>query len=282
MKNYSIILVSIVLFGLVVSLLVGIALPYYQPATEQTDYDIFQRQNDDTLRILFIGDSWAAYHHGHDSTLAQLVANHIAAPCKVQSVGYVGAKSKEIYERLFADTRPYINIHPDYCIISAGINDAIAKMGPEYYCTNYTQIICFLLRHDIIPVVMDMPDVNYHAVFERERMSAKLRHLLSAFITGTPRYSFQPYREMLRNIISQSEWNDSIVLVKAQRWCNDKGNSKLYRSDGIHLNAQGYHDLDSCMAEEISKHYSNKILYSIKNSNKRAGYFNENDYFCTR
>ena len=254
-----------ILLGIASALFAGYVLPYYQPATEQTYYDICQRQKDDTLRILFIGDSWAAYHHDHDSTLATLTSQVTAMPCKVQSFGHVGAKSKEIYERLFADTKPYISEHPDYCVISAGINDAVAKMAPDYYCTNYAHIIRFLLHHDITPVVIDMPDVDYRAVFEREALSSKLRHLFSAFITGVPRYSFHPYRSLLKDTISQAGWIDSIVYVKAQRWCNNDGHSRQYRSDGIHLNTQGYLYIDSCLSEEICTHHNNrKLLRTIK------------------
>lgn len=254
MKTSKIILCAMILTGIAATLFACYILPYYQPVTEQTYCDISQRQEDDTLRILFIGDSWASYHHDHDSTLAALTSQLTAMPCKVQSIGHVGAKSKEIYERLFVDIKPYISQHPDYCIISVGINDAVAKLGPDYYCTNYAHIIRFLLRHDITPVVIDMPDVDYRAVFEREALPSKLRHLFSAFITGVPRYSFHPYRTLLQNTISQAGWNDSIVYVKAQSWYNNDGHSRQYRSDGIHLNTQGYLDLDLCLSEEISNH----------------------------
>ena len=91
----SLLLISIVMIGWGMSL---ILYRYYQPAKVQPIYAITPKHSDDTIRILFMGDSWAAYHADYDTLLTRLVSSNIGKPCKVKSIGYVGAKSKEIYE----------------------------------------------------------------------------------------------------------------------------------------------------------------------------------------
>lgn len=273
MKKITILIFVILL--ITISTFVYILFPYYQPAKTRTSYTIKKRHCADTLNVLFIGDSWAAYHNCYDSALSEIITQNISTPCKVKSVGYVGAKSKEIYERLFGNIKPYICEHPDYCIISAGINDAVAKMGVDYYTGNYVQIIHFLISNDITPVVIDMPNVDYQAVYNREGVLSKLRHLLSSTITGAELYSFQSYRTQLRKVIVQYGCKDSIVYVESQRWYNDNMQHSLYRTDGVHLNIKGYKKLDSCLSKEITTHYNkrkNKTtltrkgnIYSIKN-----------------
>ena len=250
-----ILILIFVIFLTTASLFVYILFPYYQPTKTRSSYAIPLIPCDDTLRVLFIGDSWAAYHNCHDSALAEIITQNIMTPCKVKSVGYVGAKSKEIYSRLFTDTKPYICEHPDYCIISAGINDAVAKMGDNYYTENYVQIIHFLLSNDIIPVVIDMPNIDYEAVFKREGLLSNLRHILSSIITGSELYSFQSYRAQLRKVIIQYGWKDSVVYVNSQKWCSGDIQQSLYRTDGVHLNISGYKRLDTCLAKEIAIHY---------------------------
>ena len=230
---------------------------YYQPAKPQPLYHIKTKQLDDTIRILFMGDSWAAYHADYDTLLACLICSNTGKPCRVKSTGYVGAKSKEIYECLFTDAKHCIMEHPDYCIVSAGINDAVAKMGTHYYEMNYSQIIRFLLVQRIVPVVLDMPDVDYRAVYERENIMAKLRHNVSSIVTGAEFFSFQTYRTALDNLIEQSGWQDSLVYIELNKWIPEHNYPYLYQTDGIHLNRKGYQKLDSCLNVEISNHRKN-------------------------
>lgn len=243
---------------------------YYQPATFQPPYALQDKHADDTIRVLFMGDSWAAYHQEYDSLLVEMITIRTNKPCKVSSVGYVGAKSKEIYKQLFTGTKRYLLDHPDYCIISAGINDAVAKMSPDYYAINYSHIIRFLLEEGITPVIVGVPDVDYQLVYEQENIISKLRHNISFMVCRDDGrddgfFSFQPYRIALSDIIMQSEADSSILYLNPEKWAIDDHHSKLYRTDGIHLNARGYQKLDSCLSAEIAKgkfvdHHGNDTL----------------------
>lgn len=229
---------------------------YYQPAEAQLIYRIPAKHSDDTLRVLFIGDSWAAYHQAHDSILATMISSSTNKPCVVKSIGNVGAKSKEVYERLFSSTKPFILEHPDYCIISVGINDAVAKMGADYYTSNYVNILDFLISQKIVSIVLDMPNVDYSAVYNRESFSAKFRHQLSSAITRGDFYSFSSYRIALSETLNKLEKHDSIIYVEAQNWMPNNSAISFYCDDGIHLNAEGYQKLDSCLSIKIANNFS--------------------------
>jgi lysophospholipase L1-like esterase len=171
----------------------------------------------------------------------------------VKSIGNVGAKSKEVYERLFSSTKPFIMEHPDYCIISAGINDAVAKLGSDYYVHHYMMIIHQLMELDIKPVLLEMPDVNYHAIAGHEQWIKRMRHILSSLITGSEMYGFDSYRTSLKQSIKQAGWQSKVVYISADTWNPDgyKDSRNLYMPDETHLNAMGYEILDSCIASVI-------------------------------
>lgn len=222
------------------------------------------RVSRDTLKIAFIGDSWAAYHHDYDVELDSMF-NAKGQPVHVLSIGNVGAKSKEIYQRLDSSTHPILLKQPDYCVVSAGINDAVAKLGKDYYVYHYLLILQQLLDLDIKPVVIEMPEVNYRAIAGREPLTMRLRHVLSAMITGSELNGFESYKMALKSAIRNADLHNSIVYISADLWNIDgyRDSRDLYLSDETHLNAKGYEVLDSCIASEITK----DILKNSKNSN---------------
>lgn len=234
------------------------ACQYYRAAEPQPAFPTHERAADDTLRVLFTGDSWAAYHSDHDTTLARMITEQTGMTCRVTSAGNVGAKSREVYERLFGSNREHVASRPDVCIVSAGINDAVAKMGARYYAANYSAIIRLLLDLQITPVVIDMPDVDYRAVYAREGLVARGRHRLSALITGADMFSFSEYRSELRTAIDQNAWADSIIYICSRAWMPDidsQQRNNMMLPDAIHMTRQGYLRLDSCIAVEINLHY---------------------------
>ena len=117
-------------------------------------------KNNDTLVVIFIGDSWAAYHSQYDLHLKLCIEAKVNKPTKVISRGTVGAKTKTVYTNMHdstpSGTKALIDNSPDYAIISAGINDAVAKMGTDNYCHHYNLIIKELLSVGIKPIILDM------------------------------------------------------------------------------------------------------------------------------
>lgn len=234
--------------------------PYYHLAKKQDMMrDTMAKISNDTLKIAFIGDSWAAYHHDYDKKLESMLYDK-GLSTHVVSLGNVGAKSKEIYQRMYSTTKLILLEHPDYCIVSAGINDAVAKMGKDYYVHHYLLILQQLLDLKIKPVVLEMPKVNYRAIAGREPWTMRLRHVLSSLMTGSELYGFDSYKTALVSAIKTADMQNRILYIPAGLW-NPEGYQDprgLYMTDETHLNAMGYEVLDSCIAAVILKDIGNK------------------------
>lgn len=234
--------------------------PYYRLAKgQELIMDSLTYIPGDTLKVAFVGDSWAVYQHSYDSLLCSMLSCD-SRLIGVTSVGNTGAKSKEIYERMFSTTKPILMERPKYCVVSAGINDAVAKLGKEYYVHHYMLILQQLLELGIKPMVLEMPEVNYRAVAGREPWTMRIRHILSSLMTGSELYGFDSYKAALIQAIKKADMQSRIIYIGADSWnadgyLDDRG---LYLDDEIHLNAKGYEVLDSCIALEILKDIKKK------------------------
>lgn len=221
-----------------------------------------KNNNQETLLIIFIGDSWAAYHSNYNYQLEEIIKNRLNVPVTCHSNGIIGAKTKTVYLNMFnasslSGTNRLLNQVPSYCIISTGINDAVAKMGTDNYCYHYGLVINNLLSAGIKPIILDMPDVDYKAVYQRESIISQIRHHISSWLTKAPLWDFEEYRKALRLMINQKELKDQIIYIPSSKW-NPKGyadSRQLYKEDHIHLNNRGYHLLDSCIASYICNDY---------------------------
>lgn len=235
--------------------------PYYHYASEQTFSFPSSIIADDTMRVIIIGDSWAAYHQDNDSLLQKMLIDKIKVPVIVSSNGIVGAKSKAIYQELLLSFHSLLKNHPHYAVISAGINDAVAKMGKDFYVWHYMLIIRQLLKLDIKPVVMEVPDVNYRAIASRERWTMRLHHFVSSLMTNSELYGFESYRMALKNVIADNGLSDSLIYLTVAEWNPDgyRESRKLYLEDETHLNDMGYSILDSCLANRIIRDYLDSI-----------------------
>jgi hypothetical protein len=255
---------SFVAVGGAICLLGYIKLHNYHSWAEEKTIIYKEREKipDDTLRVVWIGDSWAAYHQSQDTTLASILRNRLNRPISVRSSGMVGAKTKAIYE-LMHDTSSHIGTQklledlPDYCVISAGINDAVAKIGPQNYCYHYSLILKQLISNGITPICIDMPDVDYASVFQKEPLTMKVRHWVSNIVHKTCLWSFTDYRKALKHELSCNN-NKKIIYIDATIWNKDgyKDKRHLYLTDKIHLNNTGYHLLDSVIVSKIEKDLS--------------------------
>ena len=257
MKFYKRI-ISVILLLLIITGSICIALTFidYYSYAEEKGIEYERKHQSDTLKVIFIGDSWAAYHSKYDSQLEAILKSKRSIPITVVSKGYVGAKTKAIYVNLSdsnSELNLLIDLSPHYAIISAGINDAVAKIGTKNYLYHYSLIIKYLLSAGIKPIIIDMPQVDYKAVYQRETAIDKIRHQFSSWVTDSPLWDFEAYRNGLKNMIHNNEFNGQCIYIPSSEW-NRKGyldSRQLYLEDHIHLNKKGYHLLDSCLAEHI-------------------------------
>ena len=252
MKHWLIILLIIIT---ITCIAIGYAFyEYYTPPTEREAYKI-PRHHDDTLRIAYIGDSWAAMHKEHECIIARMVEDSIHRPVKISSFGIHGKTSKEIYDNLFdnKDMHSFMMQGYDFCLISAGINDTYKKMSANYYRVSMGSIIHFMLTNHIHPIILDIPDYDIVKAYYRQLSVRKLLRMISMFITESQMDCKQEYRNTLTELVNNFKNNNHISILKYQEWNNNYCNDikKYYLGDGMHLNKMGYEKLDSCIAKHI-------------------------------
>lgn len=221
--------------------------PMITPAQSRPVYETMT-QYDDTLRIAMYGDSWVGMH---PEALPDSAIN--GSPLLLQTCGRGGIKSGEVYELMFTN-RQYLQTPPQYCVVIAGINDAIANVGSHYYCRNYELIIKHLLACNIHPVVIEIPDVDLKNVYLKKPFKDRVCDACRALITTSGMYDISGYRKDLYNYLNEKNLLDSVLYISKDFWnSNGYRNESLYLKDKIHLNKEGYRKLDSCLIRVIEK-----------------------------
>lgn len=254
MKLRRMIIPLFLLTGIVTIVITG-AYNYYAPPKLRQPYKIIATP-DDTLRIAFIGDSWAFLHKDHNCKIAQMLQDLLHRPIKVHSYGICGLTSKEIYENIFNNTdfRHFFQKRTyQYCFISAGINDTYKKMGTFYYQQSIDGIIQFLLANNIRPIILEIPNYDIQKSFDRQKSSRKLLRHLSMLVNRKSTDCKQQFRNALDELIQEKGYTNQVGVVRYQSWNNnfEQDLGTLYLGDGLHLNDKGYYVLDSTIAEAI-------------------------------
>ncbi len=230
---------------------------YYAPPQLREPYKVSnQTKNDDTLRIAYIGDSWAYMHKSHNCKIAQIIEDSIHCPVSVQSFGICGLTSKEIYENMYNnnDFREFLQTNGcKYYYISAGINDTYKKMSIHYYKTSMDYIIQFAQKNSIKLIIQEIPDYDIQKSFERQNNGKKILRRLSMYINRTPVDCKQVFRDALDELIHEKGYQNKVSVIRFKSWNNDYDydQSLLYLDDGLHLNEYGYKKLDSAIAQKI-------------------------------
>ena len=250
------------IFYIIISLAVCIlfaflyaAYQYYAPPTERASYQM--PRHGDTLRIAYIGDSWAFIHQReHQCLIPGIIEDSCHIPTRIYSFGLSGRTSKEIYEAIFDDEklRQMLQNHKyDYCIVSAGINDANKKMSTRYYQKSMDCIIRYLLSNHVRPVILEIPDYDIQKIFRWERKDRKILRRLSMAINRVPMDCKNAFRDALDELIHNKGYQEKISIIRYKSWNKDykKDLKTLYLIDGVHLNEYGNHVLDSVIAKEI-------------------------------
>lgn len=238
---------------------------YYSPPQLREPYKVYgNNNNDDTLRIAFIGDSWAYMHKSHNCKIAQIIEDSIQYPVSVNSFGICGLTSKEIYESLFENPKFKYFLQErsyNYCIISAGINDTYKKMNSSYYKKSMKDIIDFLLANHIHPIILEIPDYNINQAYNRQKIDKKLLRRLSMLVNNTSLDCKQEFRDALDELINAKGYKDKVSIIRYKSWNIDYKNDlkRLYLKDGMHLNEDGYQTLDSKIVDTISQQFANNL-----------------------
>jgi len=230
--------------------------PLNSPPRPVQSYQLPQSA-DDTLHVAFIGDSWAFEHKPDDRRLALMLEEALQRPVGLYSYGICGHTSKDIYRALFI-SKPLRQLMTarsyQYCIVSAGINDSYRKMSTGYYRQSMAGIVRFLLHNHVCPVVIEIPNYDVHRAYDIQAPSRKVLRQLSMLVNQTPFDCRQLFRDTFRQLVSERNWTDSLIIVSCQSWNADfaDGQERLYRHDGMHLNAAGRARLDSAIVRAVA------------------------------
>ena len=216
---------------------------------------------DDTVRVLVIGDSWAAMHFCMDSFLCSRIQAIVPNPIMVKSKGLGGEKSRGIYRLLFNNDdigmKSLIKSGADYCVIFAGINDAAANLGVKQFCHHYKLILDFFIENDIRPIVIEIPDVDIWHIYCNKNIKDLVADYLKSIMTRSEMYSVRVYRHALLKMLQEKKYSGKVLYIPTSLW-NGKDmtiNPMLFLSDKIHLNNAGYRKLDECIAFAIGEDY---------------------------
>ena len=224
--------------------------------------------DDDTLRIAMIGDSWAAMRsHDIDNALQTKLNNQTKLSVKMVSKGKGGEKSRGIYQLLFEEndkngTKAIIASGLDYCIVSAGINDAAANLGSHQYCYYMRLILNLLLSNNICPILIEIPDVNIWYVYKDKPLKDLASDYIRSLMSHCNMYQIKEYRDSLQSMLEEESYTDSVIYIRLSEWNGNSTaiNKMLFLPDQMHLNNNGYELLDSCIVNAIEADLKSRRL----------------------
>ena len=215
-----------------------------------------RKESEDTLRIAYIGDSWAYWHKDHNCKIAILLEDTLQHPVRVHSYGICGRTSREIYEDMFenSDFKEFLTKRRyEFCYVSAGINDTHKKMSIPYYQQSINNMIQLLLTNNIHPIIQEIPDYDIIKIDDNQKFYKKMARRIYMYFQNIPIDCKQMFRNALDDIIQDKGYQDRVSIIRYKSWNNDYSNDlkHLYSQDHLHLNENGYAKLDSAIAKEI-------------------------------
>jgi lysophospholipase L1-like esterase len=240
-------------------------------------YYLVNTDKDPILKIAVLGDSWA---NGKklDPILHQVLTEN-GFENKIISSGQSGAKSSLIYYNLFKDTdekyssRFIIENRPDYCVLLAGINDAVGQVGGRYYSHHMVKIIKTLLHYNIKPVIVSLPKVGIKAFLNRTSFFKKYRNIVSAYLNNNGIIdNIESYRKKMNELLNNEKLRDKIILVDFDSACEGfTVNPGLY-SNPIHLSKEGIEKLGLVVADALIKELklNNKSQWNKQSKNETS------------
>lgn len=228
--------------------------PYFSPAHKLDGLKVMLH-SDDTIRVGYIGDSWADGHKRVICEIDSFIQDTLGRHVDVRTAGISGLTSKNIYYGIFRDDsmRNVIEWGPDFCFVVAGINDSDRKMGARYYKENMKLIIDLLLENHITPIILEIPSYNIKYSYKRRSRNVKIQYLVSMLFTWSGMDCIKEYREIYNSLLKEHNWNDKVITIRTTDW-NPDGYldvRNLYDEGQMHLNDKGYYVLDSCIAYKI-------------------------------
>lgn len=225
-------------------------------ANEKVYKEVNFQSNDSILTIGIIGDSWVSGNKIDTFLKRILFERNINA--RIISSGQPGAKSKLIYKNLFKNSKQkysskfIIEYKPEYCVVIAGVNDAASQIGGGYYSYHMEKIIRLLLKYDIQPIIVTLPEFGIEETIKNMNVLSRYRNIISAYINnGGEIDNILSYRRKLFNRLNQINLADSVIWINFDQICRDyKNDLRLYYNPS-HLSKEGNKRLAQEIGTEI-------------------------------
>jgi hypothetical protein len=212
--------------------------------------------NDTTLTIGIIGDSWVA--GGKLDTIIHNALLTKGFKSKILSSGQPGAKSKLIYQNLFEgngnehSSKFIVESRPDYCIVIAGVNDAVSEIGGNFYSYHMDQIIKTLLHYKIKPIIVSCPEFGIKETIDNMNVLNKNRNIISAYFNNNGEIdNIKTYRKILDEKLVTERLKDSIILIDFDNVCSDYNKCRELYENTSHLSKKGDEKLGQIIINEL-------------------------------
>ena len=251
---------KIIISGLTVVLLIGFSLYIFDrfSYSKELSYVTFsENEPDSVLTIGIIGDSWVAGKK-LDSLLHSCLLSYGFSSTVISS-GHPGAKSKLIYQNLFKtndehySSRFVLESSPDYCIVVAGVNDAIGQVGGNFYSYHLRQIIKTLIDYKIKPVVVTLPQFDIERTIGDMKRIKKYRNYIFALFTNDGKINnIETFQNILSEDLQLESLTDSVVLVDFNEICSNYDECREYYANSSHLSIEGNRKLADLIASKLA------------------------------
>ena len=214
--------------------------------------------NETLLTIGIIGDSWASGQKLdsiiHNGLLDKGIDN------KILSSGHPGATSRLIYQNLFKENKEdhsskfIIQNNPDYCIVIAGVNDAVQQVGPKYYSHHIEMILKTLIHYQIKPILVELPEFGIIEATGERSFIEKVKYKIYAKFTNSGEIdNIKRYRKYVDRILNTDNIRDSIIFIDFDLICNDFNKHKELYANPSHLSKRGNEKLGHLIVDELLK-----------------------------
>ncbi len=230
-------------------------------AHENLRSPILEPNNDTTLTVGIIGDSWVAA-----GNLDAFIKNSLRQNGRhsvIYSAGLGGAKTKQVYMNLFAPERDFFSTafiklkQVKYCIVCCGANDSFGQYGKRFYSKNMCLIIKELLKYNIKPVIVELPEYGVDELYDKLNIINKIKcQIFSFFNSDSGIDNIKEYREALNEELKKQLLHDKIVFVDFDAVCSDYSKCSYLYTDHLHLTDKGY----SKLADEIANGICTDLL----------------------
>jgi hypothetical protein len=214
--------------------------------------------NDTTLTIGIIGDSWVA-----GGKLDSILNNELLErgfKNKILSSGHPGAKSKLIYQNLFEEngnehsSKIIVENRPDYCIVIAGVNDAGSQIGGHFYSYHMIQIIKTLLHYKVKPIIVSCPEFGIKESIGNMNVLSKNRNVISAYFNNNGEIdNIKTYRKILAEDLVSENLKDSVILIDFDNVCPEYNKCLEYYANPSHLSVKGNEKFVQVIIDELIK-----------------------------